>query len=232
MKTLRVAAAALLALSYAAASSAQPDAGPVYIEGGVIAPYQSGAQGEESVTYVTAPGGVTPGWTAGGGVYLVRRVSVHAEFASTGSMTAREPSRYGMTFNEERRDRFLTLGFRLGVPLARSFDLEPFVGIAFTFPAAWSQVEYTSLGTLPVRPPEPRVTHRLDTGIGPAFGIDARLGSARVALVPSVRLLRTAVSNGRYGDAPSSPSVEIESIYPGGYPEWTLRAGAAVRVRF
>ena len=51
-------------------------------------------------------------------------------------------------------------------------------------------------------------------------------------LVPSVRLLRTAVSNGRYDDSSSSPRVDIGSIYPGGYPGWTLRAGAAVRVGF
>ena len=141
MQTLRVIALALSTLSWAQLSSAQSEPGPVYVEWGFVVPYQSGPEGEESVTYVTAPGGATIGWAAGGGVYLVRRVSVHAEFATTGRMTARERSRYGMTFNEERRDRVLTVGLRLRLPVARSFHVEPFAGLALTHPRASSPVE-------------------------------------------------------------------------------------------
>ena len=232
MMNFRTAAFGLCAAGVAAVCSAQPAPGTVYLEGGAVVARQSGAEGEQPVTYVTAPGGTTAGWSAGGGVYLVRGSSIHAELTSTGTMTAREPSRYNMVFNEERRDRFLTVGVRVGVPLSSSVALEPFAGVVVTFPEAFSQVEYTPESGLPPRPRDPRVTHKLDTAIGPAFGVDARLGGGRVAVVPSFRVLRSGTQNGRYDDAPGSPTVEIESIYPGGYPDWTVRAGAAVRVRF
>jgi hypothetical protein len=222
----------LWAVAIPAVCAAQPAAGTVYVEGGAIVARQSGAQGQQSVTYVTAPGGTTVGWAAGGGAYLVRGWSIHAELASTGTMTAREPSRYDMIFNEERRDRFLTVGLRFALPLTPSIALEPFAGVVLTFPQAFSQVEYAPASGLPVRPPDPRVTHRLDTAIGPAFGIDARIGAGRAAVVPSFRVLRSGTRNGRYDDTPTSPTVEIESIYPGGYPDWTVRMGAAVRLRF
>lgn len=230
MLSLRVAGFGLWAVVAPAVCAAQPAPGTVYVEGGAVVAWQSGAQGEQSVTYVTAPGGTTVGWAAGAGAHLARGWSIHAELASTGTMTAREPSRYDMIFNEERRDRFLTVGLRFAVPLTASVALEPFAGVVFTFPQAFSQVEYSPAGGLPVRPPDPRVTHRLDTAFGPAFGFDARIGGGRTAVVPSFRVLRSGVRNGRYD--PTSPTVEIESIYPGGYPDWTVRVGAAVRVRF
>jgi hypothetical protein len=213
-------------------SAAQTNAGTVYVEGGAVFPYQSGATGEESVTYVTAPGGLTAGWAVGGGVYVSNRASLHAELASTGMMTAREPSRYGMVFNEERRDRFLSIGLRLALPVSTVIQLEPFAGIVVTFPEAWSQVDYVPIGALPPPPPAPRVSHDLETSLGPAFGLDAGIGSGAVSVVPSFRLLRTAVSRGRYDDTGNSPPREIAAIYPGGYPEWTLRPGVSLRLRF
>ena len=97
---------------------------------------------------------------------------------------------------------------------------------------AWSQVDYVTVSALPPPPPGPRLSHDLATSFGPAFGLDAGIGSGRLSVVPSFRLLRTAVSTGRYDDTPDSPSNEIGSIYPGGYPEWTLRPGVSVRLRF
>jgi hypothetical protein len=231
MRTAVIAAILTIVTALSAGSSeAQTSAGTVYVEGGAIFPYQSGAADEQSVTYVTAPGGLTFGWAIGGGVQVGRRASIHAELASTGSMTAREPSRYGMVFNEERRDRFLSIGLRLALPVSAVVHLEPFAGIVATFPEAWSQVDYVPIGALPPPPPAPRVSHDLETSLGPAFGLDARIGSRAVSVVPSFRLLRTAVSSGRYDD--TSPPVEISSIYPGGYPEWTVRPGVSVRLRF
>jgi len=104
------------------------------------------------------------------------------------------------------------------------------VGIGFTFAHAWSRAVYTD--PVALRPPQPRVRHQLDTGIGPSFGVDLRLGSEHLAIVPSARLIRTAVSSGRYDESTTSPDVEIGSIYPGGYPEWTQRADIKLRLRF
>jgi hypothetical protein len=216
----------------AAPSAAQARTSGAYVEGGAIVPYQDGATDNESVTYVTAPGGLTLGWAIGGGVQLGERAMVHAELSSTGWMTAREPSRYGMVFNEERRDRFLSIGLRFPIPVSSVVQLEPFGGLVITFPEAWSQVDYVTVSALPPPPPGPRLSHDLATSFGPAFGLDAGIGSGRLSVVPSFRLLRTAVSTGRYDDTPDSPSNEIGSIYPGGYPEWTLRPGVSVRLRF
>jgi hypothetical protein len=214
------------------AAVAQEHAGSLYVFGGLGATHQSGPTGEVSVTYVTAPGGTTAGWLVGGGVSVAKSVSIDAELSSTGTMTAREPSRYGMTFNDERRDRFVTIGARLSFPPLAPVRIEPVIGLVLTFPHATSQVDTYTYWMTPqqVLVHEPAVEHHLDIGIGPAFGCDARIGSRRIAFVPSFRVFRTRVSNGRYDD--SSYRSEIGSIYPGGYPDWTIRAGGAVRIDF
>lgn len=225
--TLVLAAIAAL-LSSSAAAQTPPDRAS--IEGGVGLSYQSGATGTTYVTYVTAPGGRTVGWVGGGAVRLGAGAMVSAEFSSTGMMRATEPSRYFTTYEEERRDRTLAVGVRYAFAPRPWVAVEPSAAIAFTFAQAWSRAVYTD--PVALRPPQPRIRHVLDTGIGPAFGVDLRLGASRLALVPSVRLIRTAVSNGRYDDASTSPEVEISSIYPGGYPRWTTRADLKLRWRF
>jgi hypothetical protein len=209
---------------------AQDRPGSVYVVGGVAAAHQSGPSGEESGTYVTAPGGTTLGWLIGGGVVVSRNIGVEAELSSTGVMAAREPSRYGMTFNEERRDRFLSVGLRISVPVSDAVRIEPVVGMVITFPQAWFQTEYSSFTSPPVVRTDPRQQHRLDRSIGPVVGCDLRIGRGRVALVPSFRMADSGVSGGYYGD--SSFHSEIEGIYPGGYPKWTVRGGLALRVGF
>ena len=51
---------------------------------------------------------------------------------------------------------------------------------------------------------------------------------ALIAVLPSFRLMHSGAAGGRY-DEFSEPR-DITSVYPGGYPEWTLRAGLALRV--
>jgi len=183
------------------------------------------------VTYVTAPGGTTQGWLVGGGVFLAGVMSIEGELASTGWMKSTQPSRYGMTFNEERRDRFLSLLARFSFPRGARFRVEPVAGLIVTKPEAWSQVDYHDF-SLPaiLRERGPRLRHQLDTAIGLTFGCDVRMGGRHVALLPYFRMSDTGVSEGRY-DA-SSDRREIGAIYPGGYPKWTLRAGAALRLDF
>ena len=48
--------------------------------------------------------------------------------------------------------------------------------------------------------------------------------------MPYFRFSDTGVSGGRYDE--SSDRREIGAIYPGGYPQWTIRAGAALRADF
>jgi hypothetical protein len=144
-------------------------------------------------------------------------------------MTAVEPSRYFLTYHEERRDRFLIVAVRVPLPAGRSFALEPTAGVVLTFPQASSLAEYT--GPFPPPTPSPRVQHQLATGFGPAFGLDARIGGGRVAVVPSFRMLHSNVSKGQYDNLVTSPEVEIGSIYPGGYPKWTVYSSVALRVQ-
>ena len=220
--------AALVACSLPA--SAQ-ERGALYVFGGLALTHQSGAEDGASQTYVTAPGGRTGGWLAGAGVVVASALSVEVEASSTGLMTAREPSRYGMTFNEERRDRFLAVAARVSVPLGSSVRLEPVAGVVVTRAKAWTQIDYEQIGLPTVAVVHgPRLEHRLDTAVGVTFGGDIRIGARHVALVPSFRMSDTGVSHGYY--AGSTDRREIAAIYPGGYPRWTMRAGAAVRIDF
>ena len=211
---------------------AQERPGSVLFLAGVVLTDQAGPTGEVHETYVTAPGGTTSGWLLGGGVALARRVSIEAEWSRTGIMTAREPSRYNTTFNEARRDRFATVALRFSFPLTAAVRLEPVAGLVLTSPQAWSQSEQYTYAPTPQQTlvVEPRLEHRLDSRVGPALGCDVRLGGRHLALVPSFRAANTGVSHGSYGG--SAYRSDIGSIYPGGYPKWTLRGSLALRVGF
>jgi hypothetical protein len=201
----------------------------VYVTGGIVIAHQEGPSGESRQTYMTAPGGTTSGWLIGGGVFLARAMSVEAEWATTGWMRSRQPSRYAMTFNVERRDTLVSLLARFHIPVGGAVAIEPVAGVVITRPEAWSQTEYGSFVDDEVQI-GPRVQHRIETSVGPTFGGEVRIGGRHVALVPSFRWARTAVTRGAWDEM--SPEVELESIFPGGYPEWTLRGGAALRIEF
>lgn len=221
-----------LSLVLVTATPALAQSGPVagFVEGGVQLFYQSGPSGTVTETYVTAPGGNTIGWSLAGGIAVGRRASIVAEWATTGWMKAVEPSRYFTTYNEARRDRTLTAGVRYAVALGTRVALEPMAGVVLTMEQATSQAIYTD--PLALRAPGPVVTHDLERGLGPVFGVDLACGGGRVAIVPTFRVLRRGISKGRYDADQNSPEVEIASIYPGGYPEWSTRAGVLGRVRF
>jgi hypothetical protein len=197
---------------------AQERQGLVYLLGGPTAVRQDGPSGESSQTYRTAPGGTTVGWLVGGGVFVVRVVSADLEFSSTGVMRATEPSRYFMTFNEERRDRMFVAGLRLHLPPGHTWDLEPVVGGLVVRGTAWSRIERSS-GVSPGQVvTEPRVQETVPTRYGFAAGLDARFGSARVAVVPSFRILW------------ANTREELTPMYPGGIWSTTIRAGVAFRI--
>ena len=209
---------------------AQHAGSPYLFAGGGIS-HQDGPTGNVPVTYVTAAGGTTPSWLVRGGIFVASGMSIEGELSSTGWMKSTQPSRYGMTFTEERHDRFVSVGARFSFPRGARFRIEPVAGLIVTKPEAFSQVDYYDF-SVPARLLErgPRLEHQLDTNVGITFGCDARIGGRHVALQPYFRMSDTGVSEGRY-DASSEPR-EISALYPGGYPKWTLRAGAALRVDF
>src|SRR3954467_9035105 len=94
-------------LGLAAGARGQTESPPFYVQGGATLNHQAGDSGTVQETYVAAPGGTTFGWLIDGGVRIASRASVAVEFSSTGAMTATEPSRYFITYEESRRDRFL-----------------------------------------------------------------------------------------------------------------------------
>lgn len=224
-------AVAVFLLLFVPVRAGAQEAGSTYVFGGAGLNHQEGPTGETPSTYVTAPGGTTIGWLAGGGVFLTPHLAIDAEVSSTGWMTATEPSRYGYTYHEERRDRFLTLGARFAFP-AGAVAIEPVAGVVFTKAEAWTQTELDRSQVSPVQGIEvgPRFEHLLDTGFGIMAGLDVRIGGRHFALQPSFRLMQTAIDSGEYADG--APPREISAIYPGGYPGWTFRGGVAVRVDF
>lgn len=207
------------------------EGGSLYAFGGAGVNHQQGPTGESPSTYVTAPGGTTLGWLAGGGVFLTPYLAIDAEVSSTGWMTASEPSRYGYTYNEERRDRFLTLGARFAFPVG-AVSIQPVAGVVFTKSEAWTQADrdLSQVSPFPGVEVEPRFEHLLDIGVGIMAGLDVRIGGRHVAAQPSFRLMQTAIDSGQFFDG--APPREIGAIYPGGYPGWTLRGGVGVRVDF
>lgn len=201
-----------------------------FLAGGLVASHQTGPSGTVTETYVTAPGGTTAGWTLGGGIDITPHTSIVAEWATTGWMKAEEPSRYFTTYEEARRDRTLIAAVRYAARLGAAVTLEPMAGVSFTMENATSQAVYTDPVALHV--PAPLVTHDLEVGVGPVFGVDCAIGAGRFAVVPTLRVIRNGIHQGKYDDTPTAPVVDVQSIYPGGYPAWTTRVGAAARFRF
>ena len=208
-----------------AAASVRADAEPlpsrVYLVAGLSLPYQSGPHGEaEYHTFVAAPGGWTAGWLVGAGFVVSRRLALDIELSSTGTMSAREPTRYDRVENVERRDRFLTVGPRLFLRAGRTVRLEPSLGLVLAFSDAWFQTEYYATANPPQllfidakRPAD------LPVRLGLAGGLDLRVGGPHFAVVPSLHVIATAKS-------------DTLSTFPGGFPTWTFRPGLAIRADF
>lgn len=189
---------------------------------GAALPYQNGLSGQtDHQTYVGAPGGWTQGWLLGAGFSVTRTLSLELEVSTTGVMRAREPSRYDTVYNLERQDRFLTLAarFRPGRP-GGAVRIEPVAGVILGSTRTWSEAEYYSASN-PGQPVAIDAMPRQDLGVRPGLvaGLDLRLGTARFAVVPSLRVQATLTSG-------------TESTYPSDFPAWTIRPGLAVRAEF
>jgi len=212
----------ILAVAPVREAIAQELPGSVYVLGGLMIAHQDGASDGESQIYITAPGGTTLGWLVAGGVFVGSHVSVEGEWSSTGMMSAREPSRYFLTYVEERRDRLLGAIVRFHTRPGRRVDIEPLAGVAAVRHDRWSQTETYRSYLPPDQAVEigPRI--RYDTLTSAAFiaGVDLCAGGRHVAFVPSFRV--RAVTRGE----------DIVAYYPGGFPRWTISGGAYVRIDF
>lgn len=176
----------------------------VSISGGVVSTAQSGVSGESHQIYVSSPGGTTTSWTVGADIALPRGASAGVGVVSTGLMTSRQPSRYGMTFNEDRRDLFVDGYVRWRVPAARLVALEPLAGITVAHRRHWSQTEYLQFYLMPNQQlvVDPRSEGATLTSFGAVLGLQMPVGTAHFAVVPSVnaRLLAQERVPGWYPD--------------------------------
>jgi len=218
-------ATGLTALMLLAGASVRVDAESqstrAYVTAGLAVPYQNGPSGETvHQTFVAAPGEWTTGWLIGAGFAITPRFGLDVELSSTGTMSAREPTRYDRVENVERRDRFLTVGPRLFLRAGRTVRLEPSLGLVLAFSDAWFQTEYYATANPPQllfidakRPAD------LPVRLGLAGGLDLRVGGPHFAVVPSLHVIATAKS-------------DTLSTFPGGFPTWTFRPGLAIRADF
>jgi len=204
---------------------AQERAGAWYLQAGPAAVIEDGPNGpsrETSVTYLTAPGGTTWGWLAAAGVFVGSHVSVEGEWSGTGVMHAREPSRYGMTFDEERRRVFLTGNVRAHLRPGDKFDIEPVAGAGVVWHGGSSQTEYHPPWLPPGQQVEmgPGIEHDALATACLVLGADLRVGGTRFAVVPSFRARASASSD------------DLTSRYPDGTPRWSFAGGVSIRAGF
>jgi len=221
-------ACAFAVMSMAGGARAQESSGSVYVAAGLNLSSQRGPSGDADVgTYVVAPGGTTPGWTIGAGMFATPLVSVEGEVARTGMMTAREPSRYDITYNEDRRELFVGANVRFHVAAGQHFDLEPVVGFAAIDHQGWTAAERCILCNTPQQRvvTDPRTAiERLPWSASLTAGLDLRAGGRHLAFIPSLRF-RTRLNNDDH--------VDVISNYPGsGLPKLTVSFGFSGRIGF
>jgi hypothetical protein len=216
-----------VAVMLLAAPSVHADSGPRanrgYVTFGATLPYQKGLSGEtDPQTYLSAPAGRTQGWLLGAGVSVGHAISLELELSATGVMRAREPYRYDLIYNLERRDRFLTVAARYhaGRPGA-AISVEPVLGIVLASTRTWSQAEiysHSNPGQLVMI--DAKIQRDLSVRPGITGGFDLRFGTTHVAVVPSLRMLVTSRRD------------DIVPTYPSGFPVLTIRPGLALRAEF
>jgi hypothetical protein len=211
-----------IGLSLTAGARAEERTHPWFVMAGLTLPQPVGQGETSSGVYSFAPGGRTLGGLLGAGRFVAHRVSVELELSTTGVMSEREGLRYFTTITEERQDRVATLAIRVHLRRDHGIGLEPVAGMVLVQRRAWSQREYLS-GVDLSRPPtiEPREREDLPLAAGWMVGLEVRLGTARVALVPSLRVQAAGTND------------DPVSHYDGaGIPLWTFRPGVTLRVAF
>ena len=190
--------------------------GAIYLSALVNLPWSQGLTSDEFQIYVLPPGGLTVGWSVLGGVLVAAHASVEFEFARTGILERTEPTRYGFTYHEERRDNFFTTAVRIHTQPHRALEVEPVFGFDVVKEETWSASERVPYVGGPVEE-SPRYKSTLPAAAGFSFGADLRAGAGRTALVVAFRAHRTFW--GGTGDFDDTK-------------QWTIRPGVGLRFVF
>ena len=215
LKTVIAAVVTAAILLCAENASAQ---NPTYIFGAVAIAARDGVTGEKAEFYLAAPGGKTAGITVGGGIGLTRVVGMDVEFSRGGPMKAREPYKYGETYNLELLENFLTIGTRFEVSAGRYIRFEPVTGFLLAVHEASAQEECCNLGVPLPYTVGPKIRNRVPVSPGLTLGLDVPIGNRRIAVLPSLRWYWTVNNLDRY--------------FPGGYARVTWAPGVGVRFGF
>ena len=189
--------------------------GPVgYVSFGISRHTEQGPEGQIPFAFYPAlPGGTTSSFIAAGGMFLARRIGVDGEVMRTGSMWARQPSRY-FTLTEERRELLITTGVRFRRLWPGAIQFEPTVAALFVRSSGWTQLEYDPPVVSSHRA-DPR-NRTQDVRFGVAGGLDAVIGGEHVAAVPAFRILYVFSEYSRSARA----------------WQWALRPSLSLRVTF
>jgi hypothetical protein len=148
-------------------------------------PHQDGVQDTQTMNYAAPPGGGTPAWIVGGGIFVAPIASVELEASGTGTMSSRQRIRAvggRVTYDEDRRDRSFSINLRLHLSRWRRVQLNPVGGIGIVQHSGWSQL--IAVNDAPVV--STRLRRDLPTDVGVTMGFDVRIGGERLALMPSV----------------------------------------------
>jgi hypothetical protein len=178
-----------------------------YLSGGIHFPKQDAAPRPTS-PYPVAPSGRTTGWTAGGGVYLNSAMAIDVAWARTGVMGSVQTPRSRNTFAFDLRDNFVSVGARGRIRAASHLTIEPAAGFVVLVREHWSQQQGGY----------PRVKGA-EEGYGLSVGVDARIGSQRIGLVPTFRVYLTN------GDVSAR-------VYSGGAEHVTIAPGLGMQMNF
>lgn len=171
--------------------------------------------------YDFGPGGSAFAWMANLGVMLTPNVGIDVEGASTGMIRGQGGARSYYTQSVERRDQFFGVNLRL-VAKGRGWSVEPVVGAFLVRHTGWTQTTknvYAGPGQFERRA-EPPHEDTFPVSVAISTGLDARLGTGRVTVVPVARF-RYRVTN-----------TKILGNYAYGAPLVTLSTGLLARVTF
>jgi hypothetical protein len=196
-------------------AQAQPSNEHGFVYGGLLSSWQQGVTDDQPRTYLTAPGGWTAGLVVGGGLRVIRLLSVGGELRRTGLMEAVEPSRYFTTYQVQRRDTSVGAGVRMHIPLSASAGvaLEPVVLFDVVHERSWLGSQVGESRSAPIS------SYVNSWGHGFAVGTDVRLGPRRNALMPGFRFQRM------------SRGIEAATrTWPGGESNWAVSLTVAWRV--
>lgn len=199
---------------------AQPANPRGYIFGGLSVPWEQGATTDEYRTFLASPGGWSAGIFLGGGARVARFLSIEGEWHRTGIMETTEPSRYDIIYSAERRDTMVAAGVRTHVTPWAHVTLEPVGAFEFVREESWLAQRREP----PYAPPSGSLSDHSpfvnSWGTGLAGGVDVRVGSGPVAVMPGFRLHRF------WRDE------NAESTWPGGRSNWGIEVIVGVRADF